>query len=80
MKVKLGMIDVNDIEVTLADGRIVKIRPDGEVSVWAAHYPASGYSSNQYRLTLPTFDDVSAWCPANADGHGQVPWTVTHVH
>lgn len=83
MKVMLGMIETSDIEVHLADGRVVKIRPDGRVSVWVSRSAGSGgYSSNTYRLTLPTFDEIATLCPNKEgdDGHGQVPWTVTHVH
>lgn len=67
-----GDMTVHDLRVTLTDGRIVTLHPNGSMYVRAGEH-----DSNEYTLDLPTLEEISQRCdPA---GDGEVLITAYHL-
>lgn len=74
--VSVHTVEVSYVDCVLPDGRRVQLSADGHISVWL-----STGSSNQYNLTLPTFEEIAQRCDQNNDDMGNagtVP--VCHRH
>lgn len=58
----------HSLEIELDDARVIRVSADGSVHVFAGRNAFGGYVSNNYRVTLPTFEQVNDLCPRDGDG------------
>jgi len=75
MQLTMGTVSVDNVRVTLDDGRTVDIYPDGSVYVRTDAMSFGG----EYSFKLPTGESVARECDANGQD-GEVAMTVATFH